>query len=189
MISRTREYLKKTNNKMSTKMKSTLVMALAISLATTLTSCGNAQDDANSETRVQTNISKEQATKMLNSYLEIKDALVKTDGEAASNAAEKLVEALGENQDELAQKIRFDAEHIFESKDAGQQRDHFNTLSDNIYALVKATGANDSKLYRQYCPMAMDNKGAYWLSTEKQVNNPYFGDKMLHCGNVKEEIE
>ena len=126
---------------------------------------------------------------MLNSYLEIKDALVKTDGEAASKAARKLVEALGEHQDELAQKIRFDAEHISETKDAGHQREHFNTLSDNIYALVKATGANDSKLYRQYCPMAMDNKGAYWLSAEKQVNNPYFGDKMLHCGSVKEELK
>lgn len=170
------------------RMKSTLVMALAIGFATVFTSCGNAQDNANTEVAVKTNIGKEQATKMLNSYLKIKDALVKTDGEAASEAAGKLVEALGENQDELAQKIRFDAEHISETKDVGHQRDHFNTLSDNIYALVKATGANDSKLYRQYCPMAMDNKGAYWLSAEKQVNNPYFGDKMLHCGSVKEEL-
>lgn len=169
-------------------MKSTLVMALAVGFATAFTSCGNAQDNANTEATVQTSISKEQATKMLNSYLEIKDALVKTDGEAASKAAGKLVEALGENKDNLAQKIRFDAEHISETKDAGHQRDHFNTLSDSIYALVKATGANDSKLYRQYCPMAMDNKGAYWLSAEKQVNNPYFGDKMLHCGSVKEEL-
>jgi len=188
MKSKIHEYLKKTNNKMSKTMKSTLVMALAIGFITAFMSCGNAQDNANTETTVQTNISKEQANKMLNSYLEIKDALVKTDGETASKAAGKLVETLGDSQDELAKKIRFDAEHISETKDAGHQRDHFNTLSDNIYAVVKATGANDSKLYRQYCPMAMDNKGAYWLSAEKEVNNPYFGDKMLHCGSVKEEL-
>lgn len=168
------------------KIKSTLVMAIAMLFATVFVACSNAQENTTSE--VKTNISKEQASKMLNSYLKVKDALVKTDGEAASTAAKKLVEDLGDNQDELAKKIRFDAEHISETKDAGHQRDHFNTLSDNIYALVKATGANDGKLYRQYCPMAMDNKGAYWLSAEKQVNNPYFGDKMLHCGSVKEEL-
>jgi len=44
------------------------------------------------------------------------------------------------------------------------------------------------KLYRQYCPMAFQNKGAYWLSSEKKIMNPYFGDKMLHCGVVKEEF-
>jgi hypothetical protein len=36
--------------------------------------------------------------------------------------------------------------------------------------------------------MAFNNEGAYWLSAEKEVNNPYFGDKMLHCGSVKEEL-
>ena len=172
-------------------MKSTLVVAIALGISTSFISCSNAQNNNQeiANTVQSTAISKEQAQKVLSAYLEVKEALVQTNGETASSAAEKLVTALGDSKDELAGKIRFDAQHIAETKDAGHQRDHFNTLSDNIYAMVKATGANDSKLYRQYCPMAMDNEGAYWLSAEKEVNNPYFGNKMLHCGSVKETLK
>ncbi|MEZ4848213.1 MAG: DUF3347 domain-containing protein [Bacteroidia bacterium] len=144
--------------------------------------------DADNSQTVSSEDPKVQAKKILDAYLEIKNALVQTDGEVASNGAEKLLTILGENKDELIEKIRFDAEHIAETKDAGHQRDHFNTLSDNVYALVKKTSANETTVYRQFCPMAMNSKGAYWLSAEKEVNNPYFGDKMLHCGMVKEEL-
>lgn len=172
-------------------MKSTLVVAIAVGISTSFISCSNAQNNNQEITGTvqSTTISKEQAQKVLSAYLEVKEALVQTNGETASSAAQKLVTALGDTKDELADKIRFDAEHIAETKDAGHQRDHFNTLSDNIYAMVKATGANADNLYRQYCPMAMDNEGAYWLSAEKEVNNPYFGNKMLHCGSVKETIK
>ncbi|MFT7036414.1 MAG: hypothetical protein ACJA2S_004943, partial [Cyclobacteriaceae bacterium] len=78
--------------------------------------------------------------------------------------------------------------HIIDTNDPSKQRDHFNTLSDNVYDLIKSTSANERAIYRQFCPMAMNNKGAYWLSAEKEVNNPYFGDMMLHCGSVKEEL-
>ena len=34
--------------------------------------------------------------------------------------------------------------------------------------------------------MAFDNKGAEWLQVGTQVNNPYFGDQMLRCGEIRE---
>ena len=136
----------------------------------------------------ETDIPKEQAQKIQVAYLQLKDALVLTNGEAASQAAIKLVETLGSEEDELLKNIRFDVEHIAETQDLGHQRDHFNNLSDNVYAMLKATEANENPVYRQYCPMAFEGKGGYWLATEKEVNNPYFGDKMLHCGSVKEEL-
>jgi Cu(I)/Ag(I) efflux system membrane fusion protein len=43
-------------------------------------------------------------------------------------------------------------------------------------------------LYVQHCPMADNNKGADWLSTEKEIRNPYFGESMLTCGEVTGEI-
>ena len=113
---------------------------------------------------------------------------MKTNGAAASAAAAKLIETLGDIQDKLIADIRFDAEHIEETKTASHQRDHFNSLSDNVYTLIKSTQGNKDEIYRQYCPMAFDNKGAFWLSAEKEVNNPYFGDMMLHCGSVKETL-
>ena len=173
--------------------KTILVMALAISFSAALTSCSNAQVN-DQETSIElsvssTEMSKEQAQKALLAYMEIKQALVQTNAELASTEALKLVAVLSESIDELAGKIRLDAERIAETKDAELQRDHFNTLSENIYAMVKVTGANTEDVYRQYCPMAFDNEGAYWLSSEKEVNNPYFGNMMLHCGSVKETIK
>jgi len=137
---------------------------------------------------LESSIPKERSQNILTAYLEIKDALVKTDGEQASLAAGKLIEVLNKSNDELIEKIRFDAEHIEETKTPKHQRDHFNSLSDNVYKLIKQTQANDEVIYRQYCPMAFDNEGAFWLSAEKEVNNPYFGDRMLHCGSVKETL-
>lgn len=139
---------------------------------------------------VVSSISKENAQKILSAYLKIKDNLVKTDGEAASISAKELLTLLDgdEDEDEIIKELKFATEHIMDTKDAGHQRDHFNSLSDNIYSLVKSTKANEITLYRQYCPMAFNNKGAYWISSEKEVNNPYFGDMMLHCGSVKETI-
>ena len=37
--------------------------------------------------------------------------------------------------------------------------------------------------------MAFDNTGGYWLSNSKEVRNPYFGNSMLKCGEVKETIQ
>ena len=55
--------------------------------------------------------------------------------------------------------------------------------------LVKGGKLSAGALYLEYCPMANNNEGAYWLSNEKQIKNPYFGDMMLKCGSVKETIQ
>jgi Cu(I)/Ag(I) efflux system membrane fusion protein len=68
------------------------------------------------------------------------------------------------------------------------QRDHFKHFSSHIITAVELFGINE-KVYLQFCPMADQNKGAYWLSTEEKVYNPYFGDAMLTCGEVKQIIE
>jgi len=36
--------------------------------------------------------------------------------------------------------------------------------------------------------MAFDKKGAYWISENREIQNPYFGDKMPKCGEIKEEL-
>ncbi|MNG29248.1 hypothetical protein D3C84_1146450 [compost metagenome] len=58
-----------------------------------------------------------------------------------------------------------------------------------MVGLLKKAGMADAELYVHYCPMAFDNKGAVWISTTKEVRNPYFGEKMLKCGEVKETIK
>ncbi|MCK5470716.1 MAG: DUF3347 domain-containing protein [Cyclobacteriaceae bacterium] len=178
----------------------TLTFVLAAGMSLNLAACGQTKSNetdhsghdhlASKEENVnmESGISKQQAQKILSAYLKIKDALVETDGVAASSAAKELLPMLADSEDDLIKKLKSDAEHIMDSKDAAHQRDHFNILSDNVYALLKSTSANENTIYRQYCPMAMSNSGAFWLSAEKEINNPYFGDKMLHCGSVKEEL-
>lgn len=145
-------------------------------------------DHSHTATADPGNIGKDQAKVILTAYFELKDALVATDGNQAGKAASDLLAMLAEGGDQLLEKIRADVQQIAESTDPEEQRNHFQPLSENVYTMVKATGANESVVYRQYCPMAMNNQGAFWLSAEKEIFNPYFGDKMLHCGSVKEEL-
>jgi hypothetical protein len=61
-------------------------------------------------------------------------------------------------------------------------------LSQDMIALVKAAG-NSKTLYKDFCPMYNNKKGAFWLSETKEIRNPYYGKEMPRCGEVKEEIK
>ena len=84
--------------------------------------------------------------------------------------------------------LKEDAEHISDTQDAKHQRDHFDTLSANIYGLIKVS-KQDTPTYFQHCPMANAGKGADWLSKENTIKNPYFGSMMLSCGKTVETIK
>ena len=127
------------------------------------------------------------ADEIINTYLKIKDALVNTNGEEAKEAAESIREKLEAAEGEGISLIRQDMEYIASTQSVEHQREHFNTLSKHVYALAKSTDA-ETKLYRQYCPMAFNNTGAFWLSSSEEILNPYFGDRMLKCGQVQETL-
>jgi len=61
-------------------------------------------------------------------------------------------------------------------------------LSDEIYTVVKSFNLQEN-LYRDYCEMYNNGKGAYWISETKEIKNPYLGKQMPTCGEVKEEIK
>lgn len=131
-------------------------------------------------------------------YLELKNALVADNTEAAASSGKKIVSAFKafdvakyseEDQKELND-IIVDAiehaEHIAESA-MDHQREHFEILSKDVADLVVITGTS-KKLYQVYCPMFNDGKGAIWLSEFKEIKNPYYGSKMLTCGTVQNEM-
>ena len=137
---------------------------------------------------------------VFDNYFSIKDALVKSDGNTASAKAKDLNDAISSvKMEELSTEehsvfmqvmkdLVFDAEHIAETKDVGHQRDHFTTLSNNIYKLIKVS-KQETSVYYQYCPMFNDGKGANWLSKENVIKNPYYGSSMLSCGKTTETIK
>jgi membrane fusion protein, copper/silver efflux system len=69
-----------------------------------------------------------------------------------------------------------------------RQREAFSDVSDQMIESIEAFGLNREPVYVIYCPMALNNKGARWISDHEEVNNPFFGDKMLRCGEIKKTI-
>jgi hypothetical protein len=81
------------------------------------------------------------------------------------------------------------ASKISKTGNIEQQRTSYSELSSEMIELVKKSGLAAGEVYIDYCPMAMNDKGAYWLSGNKEIANPYFGDKMLSCGEIKEVLK
>ena len=123
---------------------------------------------------------------VFNFYLKITDSLISADTQLASLSAKGLLSFL-EGDSDLILKIKTNAKSIAMSKDIGKQRKAFSQLSDAMYELLKGS-EKEGIIYRQFCPMAFNKKGAFWLSEKKEINNPYFGKPMLRCGSTKEEF-
>lgn len=135
---------------------------------------------------------------MVQDYLAVKNALTNSDESAAASASAKIETAIkgfdksllkAEQKkvyDDIEDDLKEHAEHIARNK-IDHQREHFSMMSKDVYDLVKAFGGG-MILYHDHCPMYDNNKGAMWLSETKEITNPYFGDKMMTCGVVKEMI-
>ena len=77
---------------------------------------------------------------------------------------------------------------ILTEKDIEKQRASFEVISDALIDLLQLIKPKGIETYNQFCPMAFNDKGASWLSSADSIMNPYYGKKMLHCGEVKEEF-
>ena len=120
-------------------------------------------------------------------YIHIKNALVNSDIEGAKVGAQNIGTAFANLG--VDQVLMDEAYYISSEDDLELQREAFSVLGNEVTKILSKAHIASGKIYKQYCPMAFDFKGAYWLSTEKEIRNPYFGDAMLKCGEVKEEIK
>ena len=136
---------------------------------------------------------------ILESYFQVKNALVKDDAKTAATASEQLLTALNgfdmpivaadkmKVYMEIMDDANENAEHISENADKiDHQREHLVNLSEDVNDLIALIGT-DKKLYQDFCPMANDGKGAIWISEIKEIQNPYMGTKMPKCGKVQKE--
>lgn len=119
-------------------------------------------------------------------YIKLKDVLVKSNAADAQAAAKELSAVLHKLPDQANAASLSDK--IAESTDLKAQRVSFTTLSNDLIAMFKKTEVNSGSMFVQYCPMANDGEGGYWLASEEEIRNPYYGDEMLNCGEVKETI-
>ncbi|WP_343565614.1 DUF3347 domain-containing protein [Sphingobacterium sp.] len=133
-------------------------------------------------------------------YFELKDALARDNGQAAQQAAQKMQAAVAKIDaakleaatavawKQYQRKLAFDTEHIAGIDENEHQREHFVTLSKNMYALLKVLRP-DAPVYYQHCPMYNEGKGAHWLSKQEAIDNPYMGKSMSTCGSTVETIQ
>jgi hypothetical protein len=142
----------------------------------------------------------QQLNGVFTSYVSLKDAFVATDVTATKAAAAKTLESLAKVDIMLLTGVAHNdwmtysgglekaLKEIQLSNDIESQRTAFSALSDNLYKSIKAYGLDGVEAYYDFCPMAFNNEGGYWLSDVSEIRNPYFGDKMLKCGSVEEKL-
>ena len=125
-------------------------------------------------------------TQVYEAYNLLKTALVNTDATMAKEKASHLLTAYSNMgvEDEVFKA----AQAISESDDIKVQRQSFSDVSADVEKLLEGA-LTSGAVYKQYCPMAFNNTGGYWLSNTKEIRNPYFGDVMLKCGRVSNEIK
>ena len=118
-------------------------------------------------------------------YINIKNALVRTDATMAQDRAKVMVAALGSNEANAA--VATAAQKIAAESNVNAQRTAFSELTAAMEAQLEGALAS-GEIYKQYCPMAFEGKGDSWFSNSKEIRNPYYGDKMLKCGRVEATI-
>ncbi|MCP4630424.1 MAG: DUF3347 domain-containing protein [bacterium] len=90
---------------------------------------------------------------------------------------------------ELCRQLKKDAGAAAAAEDIAALRNVFDRLSDTLYAVVKQFGTTGTfPVYRFFCPMFKNNKGAYWLQQTEQTENPYYGSMMYRCGSLTETV-
>jgi hypothetical protein len=158
------------------------------------------QTKSASETKTQEVQTKNELEQSYSKYFELKDALVNSDNKASVEKAKELVSdleavnmgAMGEKEHNAFVKylsgLKSDANNIAGTKDLGKQRNHFSSLSDKTFELMKVAKPSYT-VYLENCPMFNDGKGANWISKESAIKNPYYGSQMLTCGKVKNTLK
>ncbi len=141
---------------------------------------------------------KSQLNTFVDDYLMMKDAFVDSDDDMVDKFAQKALASIkkvdmsllkGEAHNywmTLEKLIVKNLNGIIQMDGIEMKRKHFSVISDKLYNALESYGnPGHQSLYYQYCPMAFNDKGAYWISDKNEIRNPYFGDKMLKCGEVK----
>ncbi|WP_424963864.1 efflux RND transporter periplasmic adaptor subunit [Ekhidna sp.] len=160
-------------------------------------------DESSSENTMKMDMSidenfKKQLTNVYKVHLDLQQAFLATDAAAAKKQAISVKSALdkvdmslvkGDMHDQWMNSLKTLLGNIESGSDIEKQRLAFADFNDALYSAIKMFGVVNETVYYQFCPMARNGAGAYWLSAVKEIKNPYYGEAMLTCGENKEVIE
>lgn len=128
----------------------------------------------------------------LSNYYALKEAFVASNSSEIHKKAQALNESFStKNVKGLSSKEQTHLKVILEfiknielAKTLADQRSQFVGLNETLVSVYKQISEISDSIFIQKCPMANNNKGAIWLSHSKVIENPYFGEEMLSCGEV-----
>ena len=144
---------------------------------------------------------KSQLVELVSFYLSLKNALVNSDFSLATKQAEQfndkttkidmlLLEGDAHNFWMIQNKaLDSHSLELISAINLENQRDQFYYLSQSLIKTLKVFGVNEGEFYIQHCPMANQDQGADWISQDLSIQNPYFGDAMLSCGQTQDTID
>jgi len=134
-------------------------------------------------------------------YLALQVALADDDWKAAKASAASLAKAVDaldpgadpgarEAWESVAPSLERRAQEAAESTAIEGARGAFLHLSAAAKGLLQVFGNPlDQPLRLAFCPMANSDSGAEWIQPGTVVNNSYFGESMLSCGEIRSTIE
>ncbi len=143
-------------------------------------------------------------TALLADYYRLKDALVRTNSTGADSAATAMqnkirsIQAAADtnwiNRDSLLLHLDSMASNLdkitaVKDESCETKRIYFKPVSDALYAALRSIQLRHVPVYHIFCPMAFREKGAFWLSNAPEIRNPYFGAKMIECGEVIDTLQ
>ncbi|MEI8278575.1 MAG: DUF3347 domain-containing protein [Bacteroidota bacterium] len=192
-------------------MRHISIFTVLISLS--IISCNNVNPTANTTEKKAENLQPQSKLSgsgtqklmtVVSTYYGLKDALVSSDGIKADSSVNKLLPAIDSFKAFLITDtanrtvfLPYMDTMILESKillsmdpkNYDGKRAPFERISDQMYAVLKKADLKHAGVYREFCPMAFNDKGAFWLSNDAEIKNPYFGKKMLECGEVTDSLK
>ncbi|MEI6866176.1 efflux RND transporter periplasmic adaptor subunit [Flavicella sp.] len=146
---------------------------------------------------------KKQLGNVVNAYLALKNKLsndnstIKIEVRAVQKSLTKVDMTLVIENDhnewmKTSKSLNNDLKKLLKEVNIHKQRNIFLTISKSLSNIIMKLGVKmdeNKTLYLKFCPMTNNNSGGYWLSIEKEIQNPYYGQSMLKCGEIKQEIK
>lgn len=113
-------------------------------------------------------------------YLEIQSSLAKDSMAGIAGNAAAITKAVQNDASVMPAAIGVQAENLAKAPDLKAARAAFKPLSDSLIQYLSDHHAK-SAYVEVYCPMAK----ASWLQSNKKVSNPYMGQDMSDCGEIR----
>ncbi len=141
-----------------------------------------------------------QLSLVFDQYLQMKNAFIRSDPDQVKKSAAGVSASLKKVREDLlkgdekaywmsiSRRLETAIGEIEKDKEIEKQREAFSLVSTALYEAAVRFGTGREKAFYQFCPMAVGNRGAYWISETAEIVNPYFGEDMRSCGETRDTL-